>query len=105
MHTADAWSVIFELLQKPIRRQLLWSLHNQKTDEKLDSRQALEEEPITDEKKIALQNIHLPKLEHYNHVVVEGFMISRGPDWDTIEPVLSVLLRNKDELPKGLIPS
>lgn len=50
---------------------------------------------------IELVHLHLPKLESLGYITwdQETGNISKGPDWDEIEPLLRLLRDHADELP------
>lgn len=56
--------------------------------------------------QIALTHSHLPKLADYEVVTFhrDGATVTRGPAYDAVEPVLSLLESHAEELPSGYLP-
>ncbi|WP_411968775.1 hypothetical protein [Haloferax sp. YSSS75] len=101
---------VFEALATSPRRQLLLALEdaNSHADSSFDPTNLLadgDELAIADSTQIELVHVHLPKLDN------QGFVdwnrdtgtIETGPEWGTIEPVLSVIREHRDEFPGGLL--
>ncbi|WP_231189287.1 transcriptional regulator [Haladaptatus sp. DYF46] len=55
---------------------------------------------------IAMQHIHLPKLADHGFIDwdQETQRVTKGPQFDEIEPLLTVLSENQDVLPAGGAP-
>jgi hypothetical protein len=94
------------------RRRLLLALsrHNPQDDEDAqDAEEALKAvfEGTTENDMIETELIHshLPKLERYEYIIwdQETGAISKGPNWEEIEPILSLLESHRDELPEEWI--
>lgn len=106
----DGFDDAVEALGHRYRRRLLLALldHNPQDDD--DAQNA--EEALgtvagaeTNETLIATKLVHnhLPKLEELGYIAWdrESGNISKGRDWDEIEPLLKLLNEHADELPDG----
>ena len=99
----------FEALANPSRRQLLFALwaETPHDHERFDPLELLQvgEPPDEDATKIALEHNHLPKLADMGYLQWErdSGMISTGPAWDDIVPLLEVLADHRAKLPDGLL--
>lgn len=104
----DAFGRKLDALGHRYRRRLLVALseHNpQPARGRLDAEFLVESGSVaaagrrTDE--IGIVHNHLPKLDNYGYVTWGGVTgdISKGPNWDDIEPVVEFLKANEDELP------
>lgn len=95
-----------DALGRRYRRRLLVSLtvHNPQDagENGLDADDLLEfvddQQGATD---IEISHSHLPKLEHYGYITWDRSSgnISKGPNWDEIEPLIDLLKTHNDELP------
>lgn len=93
---------ILDTLSHPIRRRLLFSLYEQGQDASELSLHrvsglAFEEENT----QAALSHVHLPKLAEKGYVRYDGdeHTITKGPEWDQIEPLLRLVHTHLNELP------
>jgi len=96
---------IVDTLRHPIRRRLLFSLYEQGQDaSELPLQQisglSFEEENI----RTKLYHVHLPKLEEKGYVRWDGdeHIITKGPEWNEIEPLLRLVYNHLNELPPQL---
>lgn len=98
-------SRVFEALAHPYRRQLLVALleANPRADDDLDPMGLLaagetDEPAVTEE---GLIHLHLPKLVDMGFIEWDrdAGEISKGPDWETIAPVLQLMHDHREELP------
>lgn len=84
------------------RRELLCALltHNPQ-----DARQSMVDETDSPalEQLLALQHVHLPKLQEYGFIDWDrdAEEISKGPNFEEIRPLLELLAAHADELPPG----
>ena len=90
----------FRALANVYRRRILVSLmdHNPQAVQ-LGASNAPDE--TDDERRmIELHHIHLPKLEEYDYISWdrETQEVEKGPRFDEIEPLLAVLIENRDRL-------
>lgn len=90
----------FEALANVHRRRLLVSLlaHNPQAAQSVASNTA---DTTDDERrKIQIHHVHLPKLEAYGYITWnrDTHQVLKGPQFDEIEPLLTVLLENRDQL-------
>lgn len=91
----------FEVLSNPLRRRVLTRI-NEPGDRAEVTLEAFAE-PSEDRARIrsTLHHLHLPKLEQHGFVDWdrETGTITRGPNYDEIQPVVSLLETNREELP------
>ena len=94
-------------LSNPYRRQLLLALMtaNPQDDSDADPLDVLGEDADAAQLETRLVHVHLPKLE------ASGFIewdrqtgdISKGPEWETIAPLVRLIHDHRDELPEGYL--
>lgn len=96
---------LFEALSNPYRRQLLVALleHNPQDDDDRDPLDLISDDIEPDVLELQLFHNHLPKLEAMNFISWdrEANEISKGPEWDEIEPLITLIDDHQDELPDG----
>lgn len=96
---------LFVALSNPYRRQLLVALldHNPQDDHDRDPLNIVSDNVDPEVPEITLRHSHLPKLEQMGFITWdrETKEISKGPDWNEIEPLLTLIHEHQDELPKG----
>lgn len=101
---------VLDALGHRYRRRLLVALldHNPQSDaDAQDAEETLETVAGQDADETAIETAlvhnHLPKLEEFGYITwdQDDGTISKGPNWDEIEPVLGLLVANADELPEG----
>lgn len=96
---------LFEALSNPYRRQLLVALleHNPQDDYDRDPLDLVSDDIEPDVLELHLFHSHLPKLEEMDFITWdrETNEISKGPDWDEIKPLLTLIDSHQDELPDG----
>jgi len=96
---------VFEALSNPYRRQLLVALldHNPQDDDDRDPLDVSSTDIEPDVLESELFHNHLPKLEDMGYITwdQESNEISKGPEWDEIEPLLTLIHDHQDELPDG----
>ena len=100
-HTGETDEVL-DTLCSPIRRRLLFSLYERGRDDgelpiQHVSGLAFEEGNIWAE----LHHVHLPKLQEKGYVRWDSdeHTITRGPEWNQIEPLLRLVYNHLNELP------
>ncbi|MFC7155252.1 hypothetical protein ACFQPA_07260 [Halomarina halobia] len=61
--------------------------------------------PEDRETMIQMHHVHLPKLADHGFVRWdrEAGTVTRGPQFDDIRPLLTVLIENRDDLPGGTV--
>lgn len=105
MNTISNSDRVFEALSDPYRRQLLVALldHNPQDDHDRDPLNIVADEVEPETREIEVVHRHLPKLEEMGFVRwnQETNEISKGPRWDEIEPLLTLIHNHRDELPDG----
>ncbi len=103
MNSAPIPDQIFEGLADPYRRQLLVALldHNPQDDRDRDPLDIVADDIEPETLEIELIHKHLPKLEEMGYIRwnKETNEISKGPDWDDVEPLLTLIYDHQDELP------
>ena len=94
-----------EALSNSYRRELLLALleHNPQDDHDRDPLDIIDPPLEPEVLETELFHRHLPKLEEMGFIEWnrDTGEISKGPDWDDIEPVLRLLRDHRDELPPG----
>jgi hypothetical protein len=93
---------ILDALSHSLRRRLLFGLFEQDNDAgdlSLDRVPGIGFEETDVQTK--LYHVHLPKLEKKGYVrwKRDEHTITKGPDWDQIEPLLRVIYNHLNELP------
>ena len=93
-------------LSNPYRRRLLAGLVETKHDGVIDPVAVLSTPPTDSEEiEVRLIHHHLPQLEQ------QGFInwnrdqgtVARGPAWEDVAPVVTMLQTHRDDLPEGRI--
>ena len=105
MSVSDIWGDMLDALADPYRRQLLVALteHNPRGDDDRDPLgllSASEKQTVND---ADLVHNHLPKLEQHGFIEWdrEANTVSKGPRFDDIEPVITLIHEHRDGLPDG----
>lgn len=82
------------------RRQILTALR-EKNPRQISEFAHVESSQLTDDTRLRLHHVHLPKLEAHGFITwdPDSQTLTRGPQFDEIEPLLQVLHRNRDDLP------
>ncbi|WP_340102166.1 DUF7344 domain-containing protein [Salinibaculum salinum] len=100
----QAPDALFEALSDPYRRQLLVALldHNPQDDSDRDPLNVVSDDVEPEVLETALFHSHLPKLEEMGYIRWDrdSNEISKGPEWDEIEPLLTLIHDHQDELPE-----
>lgn len=105
MRESSIWGDMLDALTNQYRRQLLVALseHNPQEGDDPDPLCLLadSEEPTVDTAE--LRHNHLPKLEAHGFIEWhrETNEISRGPRWDEIAPLITLIEEHREELPDG----
>lgn len=103
-HSSGVTSV-YTALSHPYRRQLLVALleHNPQDDTDRDPLNIVSDGDEPAVLQLELFHNHLPKLEAmgYTSWDRDSNSISKGPNWDEIEPLLTLIETHQDELPDG----
>ncbi len=92
---------ILDILRTSHRRQILLLLNEELVETKDDV--MMRGEGNSDEIELELETNHLPKLEEAGYIEWnrETGEISKGPNFEEIEPLLKLLEEHADELPPG----
>jgi len=102
-------SPALEVLANRYRRELLLALllENPQDDDDRDPLDIIDPPREPEVLEAELFHKHLPKLEAMGFIEWDrdSGKIMKGPDWDDIEPVLSLIYRHQDELPAGWLSS
>jgi len=101
---------IYEALVHPYRRRLLLAMlkadrHGVAYPNPLEFAPVVQGDPGKS-RRIAMTHNHLPKLDDMGIVRWDRAEeeLSKGPEWDEIEPLLRWMEANRDELPEGWLP-
>ena len=102
----ESWYHSLEALKHPYRRQLLVAMlaQNPQDDDDVDPLDVVEYSAADAERlQVALRHQHLPKLEQRGYITWDRQTgaISKGPNWDEIAPLLTLIDDHSDELPAG----
>jgi hypothetical protein len=96
-----------EALSNSYRRQLLLALlfENPQDDTDCDPLDILDDAAKADLLETQLVHAHLPKLQAMGFIDWdrESGSISKGPDWDRVGPLLTLIHNHQDELPVGFL--
>ncbi|MCO8244943.1 MULTISPECIES: transcriptional regulator [unclassified Haladaptatus] len=105
--TGPPIDTLFDALRSSYRRRILLEVldHNPREEDEFASNSFAPDE-TTDEVerlKMELQHRHLPKLADAGYIDwdPETETIRRGPNFDEIAPLLTLMLDHPDELPEG----
>lgn len=94
-------------LANPYRRQLLLALlaENPQADTDPDPLDLVDSPDEPDTLAVELYHTHLPRLEAMGVIEwdKEAGEISKGPDWDSVAPLLVLIDDHLDELPAGFL--
>ncbi|WP_336339008.1 DUF7344 domain-containing protein [Haloarcula brevis] len=107
--TGDSLSELFEMLSHTYRRRILMAVahHNPNSEDDITSEGVTDEDENDDEALNHLStefyHVHLPKLAdagliNWNR---DTGVITRGPRFEEIEPLLTLMQDHEDELPDG----
>jgi len=103
------WADLFNAIANPYRRQLLVALleHNPQEDYDHDPLDILADGEEADGLELSIIHNHLPKLTDMGFIEWDEQTdeISKGPKWDQIAPVLTLIHEHRDELPDGWLES
>ena len=101
---------IYEALVHPYRRRLLLAVleadrHGVAYPDPLEFDPAVQGDPGKS-RRIAMAHNHLPKLDDMGIIRWdrEREELSKGPEWDELEPLLRWMEEHRDELPDGWLP-
>lgn len=96
-----------DALAHPYRRQLLVALlgENPQDDTGRNPLGLVDETAEPDKLETELFHRHLPKLESMGYIGWdrEAGAIRKGPDWDEIAPLITLIQDHRDELPAGFL--
>lgn len=94
---------LLEAISNSYRRQLLVALldHNPQDDRDRDPLNVIGDEIEPEVVELELVHNHLPKLEEMGFISWDQTtnQISKGPDWEEIAPLLTLIHDHQDELP------
>lgn len=91
------------LSHQPQRRMLLRLHHHNPADDVPDGLEDLDVEDGDLETLLDFQHYHLPQLEAKGFVEYdrEEHKVTKGPNFEEIEPILELIDEHRDELPDG----
>lgn len=103
MSDTDPLNDLFEALAHPRRRQVLVALLEHPSGDMDPLKACAGSGEETRGIEIELHHTHLPKLAAMGFITWhrETGRVSRGPRWDGIEPVLTLLETHREELTAG----
>jgi len=97
-------SELFEILSHKHRRHVLWVLAHPdtRTDATISATRFTDTGDEPDVLQLALRHNHLPKLDDHGLVDwdPEAETLARGPRFDEVEPFLSLMDDNEEEIPQ-----
>ena len=99
--------VVFEALAHPYRRRILLLVAERNPRDENEVKVAVEDLATEDDDlellTVELYHTHLPKLAEAGYVEwdEEGHTIRRGPNFETISPLIRLMDDHRDELPGG----
>lgn len=95
---------VFQALAHPYRRQLLVALldHNPQDDSDVDPLDIFVSDGESDAFETELRHSHLPALEAKGFITWDRDTgeISKGPNWESIQPLMELIHENRDSLPE-----
>lgn len=95
----------FDAIADPHRRRVLVHMltHNPEADDKLYIGEMAPEDADLERLLIEMQHTHLPKLEEYGFIDWDrdAGIVTKGPKFDEVRPVLELLTDHRDDLPDG----
>lgn len=93
-----------DLLASPYRRQLLMTLleHNPEDEASIPESLASSDEEL-DGLIMEMTHVHLPKMEELGIIEWsrENNVVTKGPRFDELRPLLELIDKNQNELPEG----
>lgn len=102
----QSFDTMVEALLNVQRRKLLIALLEHNPQDDLPGVIADDEsESDAVERLVAMNHVHLPKLEGHGFIVWDqaNNEVHKGPNFDQIRPLLELLVRHEDELPDDWI--
>lgn len=101
----DALDTVFDALSHPYRRRILTRLndHNPRDEASFSTDSVADE--VDDDERVAIDvhHRHLPKLAESGFIEWdrEANVVTRGPRFDEIAPLIDLMDAHRDELPAG----
>lgn len=104
----ERWSRAFRLLSDESRRTILVALSRVPAERRIplpDAAVSPDSSINPETLSIQLRHNHLPKLSNAGYVQwgVEPFYVQRGPNFDEVETIISVLIDSVEQFPEKLI--
>lgn len=98
----DALDESFDLLSDPVRRRIVTRLHDHNPREEVEFT-ADELAAEGDQIELAIHHHHLPKLADAGFIDWDrdANIVTRGPRFDEIAPLIELMVNHQDELPAG----
>lgn len=101
----DALDVSLDALSHPYRRRILTRLHdrNPRREAEFSSDELADDADDIDLREAEIHHRHLPKLDDAGFIDWdrEADVITRGPRFDEIAPLIELMIDHRDELPAG----
>lgn len=102
---ADALDESFDVLSHPFRRRILTRLHdhNPRDEAEFSADELADDADEVDRLVLEIHHRHLPKLAEKGFIDWdrEADVITRGPRFDEIAPLIELMVNHRDELPAG----
>lgn len=96
-----------DVLSNIHRRRVLFALAERSPyPDRIDTSHTVETDGGERDQTIVMQHVHLPLLEDHRYISwdQEAQRVTKGPQFDDIQPLLTVLVENQEALPDGIVP-
>lgn len=101
----DALDESLDVLSHPYRRRILTRLHDHNPREEVDfsADELADDADEIDRQLLEIHHRHLPKLDDAGFIDWDrkADIITRGPRFDEIAPLIELMVNHRDELPDG----
>jgi len=101
----DALDESLDILSHPYRRRILTRLHsrNPRDEDEFFADEFADDAEEIDRLKLEIHHRHLPKLAKARFIDWDrdSGVITRGPRFDEIAPLIELMVNHRDELPDG----
>jgi len=101
----DALDVSLDALSHPYRRRILTRLHDQnpRKEAEFSADELADDADDIDRLVLEIHHRHLPKLAEAGFIDWdrEADVLTRGPRFDEIAPLIELMINHRDELPAG----
>lgn len=101
----DALDESLAILSHPYRRRILTRLrhHNPRKEAEFSANELADDADEIDRSELKIHHKHLPKLADAGFIDWDrdADIITRGPRFDEIAPLVELMINHRDELPDG----